>query len=110
MEGDDDESIVMVWKEIWEIAWFENSQIIWWRVNCNEWKEMQGNAQFENSQMIGWQLKCNECGMNCRTRHNLKIRKWSDDESIAINVERDAGQCTIWKFTDDQMASHLRWM
>ena len=89
---------------------FEKSQIIWWRVNCNEWKEMQGNTQFENSQMIGWQLKCNECGMNCRTRHNLKIRKWSDDESIAINVERDAGQCTIWKFTDDQMASHLRWM
>ena len=72
--------------------------------------KMQGNTQFENLQMIRWQLKCNECGMNCRTRHNLKIRKWSDDESIAINVERDAGQCTIWKFTDDQMASHFRWM
>ena len=72
--------------------------------------KMQGNTQFENLQMIRWQLKCNECGMNCRTRHNLKIRKWSDDESIAINVERDAGQNTVWKFTDDQMASHLRWM
>ena len=82
----DDESIAMIWKEMWD------------------------NAQFEKSKMIGWQLKCYECGMNCRTRHNLKIRKWSDDESIAINVERDAGQCTIWKFTDDQMASHLRWM
>ena len=107
----------------------KNHKIFWWWVNCNDvesdvgqrkiWKvtnylkwieKMQGNTQFENSQMIGWQLKCNECGMNCRTRHNLKIRKWSDDESIAINAERVAGQCTIWKFRDDQMASHLRWM
>ena len=82
----DDESIAMIWKEMWD------------------------NAQFEKSKMIGWQLKCYECGMNCRTRHNLKIRKWSDDESIAINAERVAGHCTIWKFRDDQMASHLRWM
>ena len=112
----------------------KNHKIFWWWVNCNDverdvgqrtiWKvtnylmksqlqwieKMQGNTQFENLQMIRWQLKCNECGMNCRTRHNLKIRKWSDDESIAVNVKRDAGQCTNWKFTDDQMASHLRWM
>ena len=36
----DDESIAMIWKEMWD------------------------NAQFEKSKMIGWQLKCNECGMN----------------------------------------------
>ena len=62
---------------------------------------MQEDAQFENSQMIGGQANCNECGMNCRTMHNFKIRKWQDSKSIAINVERDAGQCTIWKFTNN---------
>ena len=99
-----------MWKEMCYKAKFKKSQIFDGESIAMIWKEMQGNAQFENSQMIGWQLKCNECGMNCRITHNLKIRKLSDDESIAINVERDAGQCTIWKVTDDQMASHLRWM
>ena len=45
---------------------------------------MQEDAQFENSQMIGGQANCNECGKRCRTMHNLKIHKLSDDESIAM--------------------------
>ena len=48
------------------------------------WKELQEDAQFENSQMIGGQANCNECGKRCRTMHNLKIHKLSDDKSIAM--------------------------
>ena len=33
---------------------------------------------------IGGQANCNECGKRCRTMHNLKIHKLSDDESIAM--------------------------
>ena len=44
------------------------------RLQCM-WKEMQEGAQFENSQMIGCQGDYNKCGMNCRTMHNVKIRK-----------------------------------
>ena len=48
------------------------------------WKQVQEDAQFENSQMIGGQANCNECGKRCRTMHNLKIHKLSDDDSIAM--------------------------
>ena len=49
-------------------------------------------------------------GKRCRATQNLKIHKLLDDNSDAMNVQRDAGQCTILKFTDDQMRSHLQWM
>ena len=39
----------------------------------------------------------------------FKIHKWSEDKSIAMNVERDVGQCTIWKFTNYWMTSQLQW-
>ena len=65
------------------------------------WKEMQNNAQFQNQKMIEWQVDCNECGNRCKKTHNLKIHKWSDVKSIAINVEWNAGQRTIWKFTNN---------
>ena len=78
--------------------------------------------------MIGWQVNCNECGRRCVTRqnlknhkflmmsqlqwygkrcgttHNLKSHKLSDEESIAMN-RKDAGQHTIWKFTNDWMTT-----
>ena len=73
------------------------------------WKEMQEDAQFENQKMIEWQVDCNECGNRCKKTHNLKIHKWSEDKPIAMNVERDVGQCTIWKFTNYRMTSQLQW-
>jgi hypothetical protein len=48
------------------------------------WKEMQDNAKFQNQKMIELQVDCNECGKRCRTMHNLKIHKLSDDKSIAM--------------------------
>ena len=78
--------------------------------------------------MIGLQVKCNGCGRRCVTRqnlknhkflmmsqlqwygkrcgttHNLKSHKLSDEESIAMN-RKDAGQHTIWKFTNDWMTT-----
>ena len=78
--------------------------------------------------MIGLQVKCNGCGIRCVTRqnlknhkflmmsqlqwygkrcgttHNLKSHKLSDEESIAMN-RKDAGQHTIWKFTNDWMTT-----
>ena len=67
------------------------------------WKDLANNAQFENSQMIGWHVNCDEYGKNLQKTHNLKIHKWFDDKSIAINVERFGEQRTIWKVTNDQM-------
>ena len=78
--------------------------------------------------MIGWQVDCKECGKRyvkrqnlknhkflmmsqlqwygkrCGTTHNLKSHKLSDEESIAMN-RKDAGQHTIWKFTNDWMTT-----
>ena len=73
------------------------------------WNELQDNAQFQNQKMIKWQVDCNECGNRCKKTHNLKIHKWSDVKSIAINVEWNAGQCTILKSENDKMASQLQW-
>ena len=39
----------------------------------------------------------------------FKIHKRSEDKSIAMNVERDVGECTIWKFTNYWMTSQLQW-
>ena len=74
------------------------------------WKEMQNNAQFQNQKMIEWQVDCNKCGIRCKKTHNLKIHKWSEDKPIAMNVERDAGGGTIWKFPNDRMSSWLQQM
>ena len=43
-------------------------------------------------------------GKRCGTTHNLKSHKLSDEESIAMN-RKDAGQHTIWKFTNDWMTT-----
>ena len=43
-------------------------------------------------------------GKRCGTTHNLKSHTLSDDESIAMN-RKDAGQHTIWKFTNDWMTT-----
>ena len=61
---------------------------------------MQEDAQFENSQMIGGQANCNECGKRCGTTNKLLAY-----ESIAMNVEKDAGQRTFLKLKNDRMAS-----
>ena len=74
------------------------------------WKEMQDNAQFQNQKMIEWQVDCNECGNRCKKTHNLKIHKWSDVKSIAINVEWIAGQRTILRLENDRIASQLQSM
>ena len=72
------------------------------------WKEKQDNAKFQNQKMIELQVDCNECGIRCKKTHNLKIHKWSEDKPIAMNVERDAGGGTIWKFPNDRMSSQLQ--
>ena len=56
------------------------------------WNELQDNAQFLDYKMIGQQVDCNECGKRCGTTHKLL-----DYESIAMNVEKDAGQRTFLK-------------
>ena len=48
---------------------------------------MQDNAQFENSQIMASRL---QCGKRCGTTHKLL-----DYESIAMIVEKDAGQHTF---------------
>ena len=60
--------------------------------------------------MIELQVDCNECGNRCKKTHNLKIHKWSDVKSIAINVEWIAGQRTIFRLENDRIASRLQWM
>ena len=74
------------------------------------WKDLANNAQFEKSRMIGWHVNCDECGKFLQITHNLKIHKWFDDKSSAINVERFGKKCTIWKFTNDSMISQLQSM
>ena len=124
-----------MWKEMQEGAQFENSQMIGCQVDCNKcgmncrttqilrlenvrianwlqsmWKEMQDKAKFQNQKMVELQVDCNECGIRCKKTHNLKIHKWSEDKPIAMNVERDAGGGTIWKFPNDRMSSWLQQM
>ena len=60
--------------------------------------------------MIGGQANCNECGKRCRRGHNLKIPKWSDVKSIAINVEWIAGKRTVLRLENDGIASRLQSM
>ena len=42
--------------------------------------------------------------------YNLKIHKWSDVKSIAINVEWNAGQRTILGLENYRIAIGLQWM
>ena len=42
--------------------------------------------------------------------HNLKIHKWFDDKSNAINVEKFGEQRTIWKSTNDLITRKLQWI
>ena len=123
-----------MWKDLANNQQLENSHLIRLWVNCNNcqnigekrtiwkftndsmisqvqlmWKDLANNAQFENSQMIGWQVNCDECRKIWGTTHNLKIHKWCDDKSIAMNVERFGEQRTIWNITNDRMTSWLQW-
>ena len=84
--------------------------------------------------MIGWQVDCKECGkryvkrqnlkihkflddesiaMNgkrCRAMHNLKIYKWLDDNFYAMNEEWISGQGPLKKITDDQMTKMVYYL
>ena len=51
--------------------------------------------------MIKWSVNGHDCGKISKATHDLKSHKWSDDKSIAMNVEIDAGKHTIWKFTNN---------
>ena len=71
-------------KEIWD-----NSQTIGLLVNCNEYgNRCRTTHFFKVKKMIGWQVDCKECGKRYVKRQNLKIHKFLDDESIAMNGKR----------------------
>ena len=63
---------------------------------------LQGKIEKNHKFLMMSQLQW--CGKRCGTTHNLKSHKLSDDESIAMK-RKDAGQHTIWKFTNDWMTT-----